>query len=65
MATRRMMSFDPACRELAEHFLQDEPTLADRADDLAAWIQWGVEVWIETERNSNARDREPKHKPEP
>ena len=58
MGTRRTLTFDPACRELAEHFLADEPALAARADDLAEWIQWVIEAWIETERGKDARDQD-------
>jgi hypothetical protein len=38
--------YDPACEVLAEHFLQDEPALADRKDSLAAAIQQAVEGWF-------------------
>jgi len=58
-------SFDPKCRELAEHFLADEPALLARADDLAGWIQWWVETWIETERPNNARDGQSEYQSEP
>ena len=46
----RAKLFDPACRDLAHHFLQDEPTLMPRADELAAEIQQTVEDWITVER---------------
>ena len=41
-------SFDPACRTLAEHFLQDEGNPNDhyRRDELAAHIQQAVEDWF-------------------
>lgn len=38
--------YDPACGVLAEHFLQDEPTLTDRKANLAASIQRAVEDWF-------------------
>jgi len=42
--------FDPACLELANHFLQDEPKLRHRADELASDFQQTAEDWISTER---------------
>jgi hypothetical protein len=47
---RRTRAFDPACRGLADHFLQDEPKLQHRADELAGEIQQTVEDWITVER---------------
>jgi hypothetical protein len=49
--TERKRSYDPACFELAERFLFDEPALKDRASDLAAHIQSEIESWIEYERD--------------
>lgn len=43
-------SFDPACRVLADHFLQDEPSLQPRADELAEEFQRAAEDWITYER---------------
>lgn len=44
-------SFDPACRTLAEHFLQDDGNPNDhyRRDELAAHIQQAVEDWFADE----------------
>ena len=39
--------FDPACRTLAEHFLQDEPGLQRHTDELAAELQQCVEDWLD------------------
>ena len=47
---RRRGAYDPACLELAEHFLQDEPRLS--AHELAQAIQQAVEDWIESERRA-------------
>lgn len=64
---KRRKDFDPACRTLAEHFLQDEPTLRARADELAGEVQQCVEEWIKFEkgravkrRHSNADGRHQK-----
>ena len=46
-----LIKFDPACRDLAEHFLQDEPSLRPRADELAGEIQKCIEDWITFERD--------------
>ena len=52
------MSFDPACYNLAEHFL---PTAApDRLKSgLAQAIQDAVEIWIEAERDRLLRELGP------
>lgn len=45
-------TYDPACYDLAEHFLQDEPCKKDpalyerHADDLAKTIQQAIEDWF-------------------
>ena len=39
-------TYDVRCGELAEHFLQDEPDLRDRAKELALHIQEAIEDWI-------------------
>lgn len=44
-------NFDPACHELALLFLDDDPELIQRADELAAHIQAEIEAWIEAERD--------------
>ena len=48
------MSYDPACEELARHFLSDlaRPELAAK---LAQHIQTEIEGWLE----DNAKDKEP------
>lgn len=48
--TEKKSSFDPQCLELAEYFLRDEPSLRDRADELAQQIQDAIEDWIEAEK---------------
>jgi len=50
LAWTKPIAFDPACLELAEHFLQDEPKLRHRADELAGEVQRAVEDWITVER---------------
>lgn len=47
---RTPIGIDPACETLAEHFLQDEPALANRKLELAARIQNAVEGWFEDEK---------------
>lgn len=56
-----MKPYDPACRELAEHFLQHTPgALADDGetiDALAVAIQDAIEDWlrdVEDEREAKA-----------
>jgi hypothetical protein len=39
--------------ELAEHFLQDEPSLRAEASDLARHIQQAVEDWIEMQKQGD------------
>lgn len=45
-------TYDPACYDLAEHFMQDEPFCRDKklyeknVDDLAKCIQKTVEDWF-------------------
>jgi len=47
--------YDPACKDLAEHFLRDEPCAAEpalfrkQAHSLAQQIQDAVEAWFLTE----------------
>lgn len=50
----RATTFDPECLDLAEYFLQDEPTLKHRAHELAADIQSSIEFWIDCERGEGA-----------
>ena len=45
------MSFDPACFDLAQIFLEDEPRLRARVKELAQAIQDAIEDWIETNRD--------------
>ena len=45
-----MSGYDQACETLAEHFLQDEPSLAYRKGELAAAIQRAVEDWFDDEQ---------------
>ena len=43
-------SYDPACEELARHFLQDVPCQSlNYLPDLAQAIQRAVEEWLENE----------------
>ena len=39
-----MANFDERCRDLAEYFLHDEPTLRTRADELAALLQHTIKT---------------------
>jgi hypothetical protein len=41
---------DPACLTLAEHMLQNEPTLQPRAEDLAVELERAATDWITLER---------------
>ena len=46
---RKIKSFDPACYALAEHFMTDEPWLAQqpaRTAELASHIQEAIEDWF-------------------
>lgn len=59
-------SFDPKCRELAEHFYTDEmvtaSTLAEEAeqiDSLAQSIQNAVEDWFRSDRPVLPKDGTP------
>jgi hypothetical protein len=51
---RAEKTYDPACYDLAVHFLQNEPVVDDEAmyrkycDDLAKHIQQAVEDWFVT-----------------
>jgi len=49
MMTRRS-TYDPACAELAQFFLRDEPDLREQTHELAAHIQQAIEEWIARER---------------
>lgn len=40
------ISYDPCSDDLARHFLQDEPSDADRVHRLAIAIQQAVEDWF-------------------
>jgi hypothetical protein len=45
--TEKQMSYDEQCKELAEHFLSDEPgATPEDAHDLAQTIQDAVEGWF-------------------
>jgi len=46
----RKVTFDPACFDLANYFLSDEPALAGKVDDLAEEIQSAIENWIQYEK---------------
>lgn len=52
MAKPLTKTYDPACYELAEHFMQDEPCRNDpklykeNCHQLAIWIQESVESWF-------------------
>lgn len=43
-------SYDPACEELARHFLSDEEFENDHVAELAQHIQDAIEDWIEAKR---------------
>lgn len=59
MAKKKQLSFDSKCYDLAEHFLEDEPTLnnEDARNELAQEIQETVESWIINQRDKrDAKD---------
>jgi hypothetical protein len=41
-----MKNYDSRCGDLADVFLQNEPSLQDKRDELAAHIQAAIEDWI-------------------
>lgn len=45
------MSYDPACYDLAAHFISDHPELERLRDKLAQHIQDAIEEWIEGEQD--------------
>jgi hypothetical protein len=53
VAKKKQLSFDSKCYDLAEHFLEDEPTLnnEDARNELAQEIQETVETWIIDQRD--------------
>lgn len=50
------MAYDPACKDLAEHFLSDAPELKSLAARLAQHIQNEVENFIDYERRRLANE---------
>ena len=53
LVAKKKLSFDSKCYDLAEHFLEDEPTLdnEDARNELAQEIQEAVESWIIDQRD--------------
>jgi hypothetical protein len=55
-------SYDPACYQLAEHFLQDGPistapaTYRAACDDLAKTVQQAVEDWFYSTKRTDGGD---------
>jgi hypothetical protein len=59
LVAKKPLSFDSKCYDLAEHFLEDEPTLdnEDARNQLAQEIQETVEAWIIDKRDdTDAKD---------
>ena len=55
---KKPLSFDSKCYDLAEHFLEDEPTLKteEMKNQLAQEIQDAVESWIIDKRDEGHKD---------
>jgi hypothetical protein len=53
LVAKKKQTFDSKCYDLAEHFLEDEPTLdnEDARNELAQEIQEAVESWIIDQRD--------------
>jgi hypothetical protein len=49
--------YDPKCYELAEHFL-DQNASESMKDELAAWIQHHIELWLYDDREGAVRTAE-------
>ena len=58
----RASMFDPKCLDLARHFLSDVGN-TQLVNELAEHIQNEVEIWLETEKRTLARERK-KHQAE-